>query len=272
MNISATEITLSLLPIIILNGALILSWIIFAFIYPRREKSTQVLERMHPSFLGLFLREWVYWILRPVLLASRAIGLTPNMITGFSLLLGFVSAVYYFFGSFAAAGWILAFSGALDLIDGSLARMTGKVTKEGAFFDSCADRFTESAIFTGIALYFATKRDITVFGSDTWLYLILLSILAMTGSQIVSYAKARGEAVGFTTNKGIMQRAERIAVLVFFSVFYPFFKLLLVNNGMDEHWPLIFAVAVLAVFTNYTAIARIIFLFRDIRRSGAGNA
>jgi len=271
MNISANEIILSLLPVIILNSIVIISWLVFAFIYPRREKTTQVLDRMHPSFLGLFIREWAYWILRPFLLAFKAMGLTPNMITGISLILGFASAVYYFYGHFATAGWILVFSGALDMIDGSLARMTGRATKEGAFFDSCSDRYSESAILTGIALYFAMRRDITVFGGDTWLYLILLSILAMTGSQIVSYAKARGEAVGFSTKMGVMQRAERIAVLGFFSIFHPFFRLFLVPNGIDEHWPMIFAVAVLAVFTNYTAVTRIVILFRDIRRSSPGN-
>ncbi len=272
MNTTTDDIVTSLLPFIVLTGAWILSLIIFAFVYPKRERTPNVLEREHPSFLGSFLREWSVWILRPPLLAFKAIGLTPNMITAISLALGFVSAYYYFLGRFATAGWILVASGALDMIDGSLARMTNRVSKEGAFFDSCSDRYSESAILTGIALYFAPLRTITVFGENTWLWLILLCILAMTGSQIVSYAKARGEAVGFSTNMGLMQRAERIAVLAIASAFYPFFRLLLVPRGIDEHWPILIALILLAVLTNYTAVTRIVIIFRAIRRSGAGNA
>lgn len=272
MNPTTKEIIISLLPVIILNGAAILSWIIFAFIYPGRERNPMVVERSHPSFLGSFLREWSVWIIRPFILGCKAMGLTPNMITAISLVLGFLSAYYFFIGHFATAGWILVASGALDMIDGGLARMTNQVSKEGAFFDSCSDRYSESAILTGIAFYFAMRRDITVFGDNTWLWLILLSILAMTGSQIVSYAKARGEAVGFSTNMGLMQRAERIAVLAIASAFYPFFRIILTANGMNEHWPLIIALILMAVLTNYTAVTRIVIIFRAIRRSHANNA
>lgn len=94
----------------------------------------------------------------------------------------------------------------------------------------------------------------------------------MTGSQIVSYAKARGEAVGFSTNMGLMQRAERIAVLAIASAFYPFFKIILTANGVNEHWPLIIALILMAVLTNYTAVTRIVIIFRAIRRSHAKNA
>lgn len=272
MNPTTTEIIISLLPVIVLNGAAILSWIIFAFIYPGRERNPMVVERSHPSFLGSFLREWSVWIIRPFILAVKAMGFTPNMITAVSLALGFLSAFYFYIGHFATAGWILVASGALDMIDGGLARLTNQVSKEGAFFDSCSDRYSESAILTGIAFYFALRRDLTIFGDNTWLWLILLSILAMTGSQIVSYAKARGEAVGFTTNMGLMQRAERIAVLAIPSAFFPFLKLILVPNGINEHYPLIIALIILAIFTNYTAVTRIVIIFRAIRRSHANNA
>lgn len=271
MTHDSREIIISLLPIIILNGTVMLSWIVFAFIYPHREKSNDVMRRMHPSFLGLFLREWSYWILRPFLLGFKAIGLTPNMITGISLILGFASGYNYFKGNFAAAGWLLIASGAFDMIDGSLARMTNRVTREGAFFDSCADRYSEGAVMAGLAMYFALNRSITVFGNDTWVYLLLASIVALIGSQLVSYVKARGESVGVTTHMGLMQRAERIAVLAFFSVFYPFFKILLVAGGYDEHVPLIFAIFVLAVLTNYTAITRMVILFRSIRATPPKN-
>jgi CDP-diacylglycerol--glycerol-3-phosphate 3-phosphatidyltransferase len=267
MNIEARDIIASLLPVIILNGTVIFSWFVFAFIYPHRERSAEVQRRMHPSFLGVFLREWSYWILNPFVLGLKALHLTPNMVTAISLMLGFASGYFYFKGSFATAGWLLIVSGAFDMLDGTLARMTGHVTREGAFFDSCADRFSEFAVFTGITMYFALNRTMSLFGEQSWVYLLLASIVAMSGSQLVSYVKARGESVGVTTNMGLMQRAERIAVLSFFSVFYPFTRILLTAHGFDEHLPLIFAIIVLAVLTNYTAISRMIILFRSIRES-----
>lgn len=265
MNDISRDIIMSLLPVIILNGIVILSWIVFAFIYPHREKTEEILKRMHPSFFGLFLREWSYWILYPFLLGLKALRLTPNMITGISMILGFVSGYHYFKGNFATAGWILAASGAFDMLDGRLARMTNRVTREGAFFDSCADRFSESAVFIGIAMYFALNRSIQIFAEHTWAYLLLITLIALSGAQIVSYVKARGESVGVTTNMGLMQRAERVGVLGFFSVFYPFFKIILASNGLEEHLPLIFAIVFIAFFSVQTAITRMVILFKKIR-------
>ncbi len=271
MSYSIRDIIISLLPVIILNGILLLSWIVFAFIYPHREKTEEILKRMHPSFFGLFIREWSYWILKPFLLALKALRLTPNMITGISLLFGFASGYNYFKGNFATAGWLLVASGAFDMLDGMLARMTHRVTREGAFFDSSCDRFDEAAVFIGIAMYFALNKSIVLFGEYSWAYLLLITLVAMNASQIVSYVKARGESVGVTTTMGLMQRAERIGVLAFFSVFYPFFKLLLASWGFEEHIPLIFAVSVIAVFATETAITRMVILFNMIRNSHKGD-
>ena len=271
MNDLTYEFLIALLPIIIINGLTILSWIVFAFIYRKRGATSKVLDRMHPSFLGLFIREWVYWILNPLLVLFRILRLTPNMLTGVSLVIGVIAGWFFFTGSFAAAGWTMLASGALDILDGTLARLTGLASKEGAFFDSCVDRYTESFVLIGIALYFVSKPDLAIFGDNSLLWIIALIMLAMMGSLIVSYAKARGESVGFTTNAGIMQRAERVVVLAIASCFYPFFKILLLRGGMDEHWPIIIALIILAVFTNYTAAARTIIIFRDIRRSHGGN-
>lgn len=265
MNYMTSDIFIALLPVIILNGAVIISWIVFAFIYPHREKSQEVLNRMHPSFIGIFLREWSYWILYPFLLGFKALRLTPNMLTAISMCTGFISGFYYFKGSFAAAGWLLAISGALDMLDGSLARLTNSVTREGAFFDSCADRFSEAAVFIGLAMYFAMNRTITIFGEQTWAYLLFITLIAGSGAQLVSYVKARGESVGVSTTMGIMQRAERIAVLGFFSVFYPFFKIILTSYGYDEHLPLIGAIFIIAIFSVQTSVNRMIILYNKIR-------
>ena len=271
MNDTTYEILIALLPIISINGLTILTWVVFAFLYRKRGVSSQVLGRMHSSFIGLFLREWVYWVLNPFLVTFRVLRLTPNMLTGVSLVLGLIAGYFFFTGSFAAAGWIMLAGGALDILDGALARLTGMASKEGAFFDSCVDRYSESFILIGISLYFVSKPDITIFGESSHVWIIALAMLAMMGSLIVSYAKARGEAVGFSTNAGLMQRAERVAVLGIATIFYPFFKILLLRGGMDEHWPIIIALVILAVFTNYTAAARTIIIFRDIRRSQGGN-
>ncbi len=268
---SGTDILFSLLPLIILNSMLLVPMIPFAFIYRRRGKSEEVLKRMHTTYLGVFVREYYYWLNEPFIALFRALGVTPNMITLFSLFLSFISAYFFFVGYFATAGWILIVSATLDILDGKLARLTGKESREGSFLDSCADRFSEGAIFFGIAMYFAAKTDILVAGVHANIYFVALTILSLVGSQIVSYSKARGEAVGFTTNAGFMQRAERVVLLAAASVLQPFFSLMLVRFSLDGHCVFGLMLLLMAASTNYSAVERTVAIFRDLKRSSSGN-
>lgn len=260
------DIVYSLLPLIIVNSMVILAIIVFAFLYPKRKKSEDVLRRMHPTFVGVFLRELWYWLNQPLLSLFKFLKLTPNMVTGISLILGFISAYCYMVGNFALAGWILILSATLDILDGWLARQTGQESPEGAFFDSCVDRYSEGVVFLGITLFYAIHGHVKMFGVNATPFIVAISFIALIGSQIVSYAKARGEAVGSTTNAGLMQRPERVVLLSVVSVLYPFLQILLSHYGIKAHYPMILTLLLMAVLTNISAAVRIVVLFKEIRR------
>ncbi|MCI0810960.1 MAG: CDP-alcohol phosphatidyltransferase family protein, partial [Chloroflexi bacterium] len=97
----------------------------------------------------------------------------------------------------------------LDLMDGALARLTGKVSPFGALLDSVFDRLSEAALFVGIAV-FALRDDIS---EDRQIFFITVLLLALIFSQAVSYLRARGEGLGVFTKSGLMTRPERVVLL-----------------------------------------------------------
>ena len=251
------EILWTLFPFIISVGSLLFLLLIFTFVYSRRPSNPDVVKRMHKSFLGVFLRDFWYWIIDPIVSFFIFLRISPNMITILSLIIAFFAALYYYYGAFALAGWFVVISGSLDMIDGRLARRSNSETREGAFLDSCIDRYSDGIIFIGIALYF--RNDI---------FMLLTSILVLLGSQLVSYVKARGETLDVITKRGIMQRPERIVFLSFISVFHPFFMIISRINGIKTDIPMIIGMSLMAILTNYTALVRFIEIFRKIRFQG----
>lgn len=171
------------------------------------------------------------------------IGFTPNMLTlvGFLAMCG-IGAVLAF-GNFALGGLLIIAAGIFDALDGSLARLTNRVSKFGAFFDSTTDRFAEGAIYFGI-LYAFMQREMT------WVtYLIYFTLL---GSLMVSYARARAEGIGVEMKEGMLTRFERIALLVIGLILTAFFG--------DA--PILIVLGFLAVFTNLTAVQRMWLVYR----------
>jgi CDP-diacylglycerol--glycerol-3-phosphate 3-phosphatidyltransferase len=157
-------------------------------------------------------------------------------------------------GALAAAGelsWagalMLVFS-ALDLLDGALARKTGTVTRFGAVFDSVLDRLSEAAVLAGLLYYFADRGDHT--------QEIILIYAAVVGSIMVSYARARAEAIGIELREGLFTRAERVILVAGALII-----------GVDA--VLLAALWILAVFSHFTALQRV---YTVRRRLTAGDA
>ncbi len=138
------------------------------------------------------------------------------------------------------AGLLLLIFGPLDAVDGLLARRSGKQSAFGAFLDSTLDRYAEIAIFGGL-IYFALsqRKDI----------LVLLAFFALTGSLMVSYARARAEALGFECKVGLLTRFERLAILTL---------------GLLVGWVEV-AVLIIAVFANLTALQRLLHVYRSAK-------
>jgi phosphatidylglycerophosphate synthase len=175
---------------------------------------------------------------RPVVLALDRVGATPLTISIVGLLISIVS------GWIVAQGWL--FLGALvfllgsgfDMLDGDLARLQGRVSRRGAFLDSCFDRLGESALFAGLAWYYLST------GKPNGDWAVLLILLTVVGSLTTSYVRARAEGVGETCFVGLLQRPERVVLL---------------GVGMLLGWIVLFVVlVVLAATTLITTIQRIV--------------
>lgn len=251
------EIFMALLPVIIFNCLLLGSLLIFGIIYRRRPRDKTVPEYSHKSFIGVFLRQFGYWFTNPLIWIFIKLRFTPNTLTISAVFLSCLSAYYYYEGSFAAGGWILIASGALDGLDGRLARATGQVTRSGAYLDSTLDRYSDGILLAGIALYF--RND---------LFMLIVTILTIIGAEVVSYSKSRGENHGVMVKVGLMQRPERFVILGLTSIFHPFIMVILSRYGITEPYPIIIMMILMCVLTNYTAAVRIITVFREIKAKG----
>jgi len=196
--------------------------------------------------LSNWIRQRAQAFLNVLARGLHKLGLTPNALTliGFAgmCLIGIVLAT----GQLALGGLLIIASGILDALDGTLARMTNRVTKFGAFLDSTTDRFAEGALYFGILFWYAQQNLSTI------IYLIYLTLL---GSLMVSYARARAEGIGVECKEGWFTRFERIALLVIGLLLTAFFG----------DTPLFVVLGILAVFTNITAVQRMWLVYQSTR-------
>lgn len=141
-----------------------------------------------------------------------ALGVTPNAVTLIGLIGAIASAALVALGHLAIGGISFLIFGALDLLDGNLARSTGKATPSGAFLDSVTDRLSESVMLLGVLVFFINRESHVGSFFNPNLGVILVSI-TIIGSVMVSYVRARSEGVGVDINNGIMTRPERVVTL-----------------------------------------------------------
>ena len=168
-------------------------------------------------------REGVERSLRPAGSRLKGVGISANQLTAIGLLLSAVCAVLVGNG-FLFVGWVfLALSAIPDLLDGAVAKASGTASPRGAFFDSVADRVSDTLVLGGVAWYLASTHSGHV---------AVLPLAVVGASNLVSYERARAESLGFTARGGLMERAERmIAVglgLLFSTIMIPLLWLMLV--------------------------------------------
>jgi CDP-diacylglycerol--glycerol-3-phosphate 3-phosphatidyltransferase len=162
---------------------------------------------------------------------------TPNQLTVIGLALTFVAAGLVAFGHLRWAGVVLIVAGSFDILDGALARSTHASYPYGAFLDSTLDRYSEGAIYVGLAAYFVGM------GGPLQRWLVLATLAALAGSFLVSYVRARAQSLGFTCETGLFARPERVVVTV----------VGLILGGVVLYT----VVFLLAILTNFTALQRI---------------
>ena len=142
--------------------------------------------------------------LEPVVRVLARLGVRPNQITVAGTLICLTGAGFVLADRLVLGGAVWLVGSALDLIDGALARHQDKVTAAGAFLDSTFDRITEGALFAAIAYHFAQAGDALA---------AALTVVALLGALLVSYTRARAEALGASCKVGIVTRAERVLLL-----------------------------------------------------------
>jgi CDP-diacylglycerol--glycerol-3-phosphate 3-phosphatidyltransferase len=186
------------------------------------------------------VRQWSRGIINPVAGLVNRTGISPNGITviGFLLMVGVGLVLSQ--GYLRLAGVLLIVAALFDALDGALARLQDRVTPFGAFFDSTMDRYAEAAVFLGVLVYFLRQ------GASTE---VILTYIAIIGSLMVSYTRARGEGLGVSIRGGLLSRLERMVILVLF---------LLLNQLAIALW-------ILAPLTNLTALQRIWLTWRAMR-------
>jgi CDP-diacylglycerol--glycerol-3-phosphate 3-phosphatidyltransferase len=185
------------------------------------------------------VKEQARSVARSVAIGLGRTGITPNALTVIGLALNVGVAVALAGGYLAFGGALLLVAGLFDMLDGALAKATNQMTKFGAFLDSTLDRYSELVVFFGLLIHLqATGAPVAT----------ALVFAAAAGSVLVSYARARAEALGFDCEVGLLPRPERILVLAA--------GLLLGDPALT--W----ALWLLAVLTNVTLVQRIVHVWR----------
>ncbi len=196
-------------------------------------------------------RHLVVQLIRPMV----RLGVTPNMLTGIGLLLSLLAAVVIAQGFLFTGGLLVLLAGLFDMFDGAMARVQHTATTFGAFFDSTLDRYSEGIILFGLLWYTlqrpANFRDVLWPTSHEQTWMISFIYIAIVGSLMVSYTKARAEGLGIECKVGLLARPERVVLLAIGLL-----------SGCS-----IWILAVLAVFSNVTAVERIVAVWRAVPKT-----
>ncbi|UCC47792.1 MAG: CDP-alcohol phosphatidyltransferase family protein [Gemmatimonadota bacterium] len=184
----------------------------------------------------------------------------PNVLSTIGFLVTMSSAFAFHSHHARTAGALILLGGVFDVFDGRVARATGLASKFGAFYDSTLDRISEIAVYLGILSLYNDYR--LVLGDVGMIYAVML---AMAGSLMISYTRARAEALGIDCKVGLMQRGERVVAIGLASLLF---------GESASGLALRVVIIVLAVLTNLTAIQRIIWVYqytREPKTSSAGS-
>jgi len=179
--------------------------------------------------------------------------INPNSITTVGTLCSITAGAIYATGHIMTAGWVLGLTALFDVLDGTVARRTGRSTVFGAFYDSSLDRVADGAVLGGLTIFFARNDVHHSVPSWTGTPMVAVLLLGIIGTFLTSYTRARAESLGIDAKVGMLQRPERVTLL---SAPQAFFGLAL------DGWILIAICVLLSLTAWITAIQRIIFVHR----------
>ena len=199
------------------------------------------------------LQKMIYVIINPLIRLMIRMGITPNSITTAGLIGNIVAAWLFIEATqclsvspdtaYALTGWggaVILFAGLFDMMDGRLARMSGKSSTFGALWDSALDRYSELITLGAISILFLRHDD--------WFWMGVVTFAAMIGSVMVSYVRARAEGLGIACKVGLMQRPERVVVTAVAAI---------ATGISGSLWWLAGGMMLIAVLANITAFWRL---------------
>ncbi|HVS94721.1 MAG TPA: CDP-alcohol phosphatidyltransferase family protein [Mucilaginibacter sp.] len=216
------------------------------------------------------LQSGIYKVIDPVVKLLIKFGLTPNAVTSIGFILNVGVAVIFVIGAeegnrgdLTYVGWaggLILFAGLFDMLDGQVARLGNMKSTFGALYDSVLDRYSELIMFLGICYYLVAHH---------YFLSSIFAFIAMIGSMMVSYVRARAEGLGVECKGGLMQRPERIVTLGLFAILCGVSSLYLGGDyklyipGIKFHVfetmsIFTFPIVALAVLTNVTAFRRLV--------------
>lgn len=188
----------------------------------------------------------------------------PNVISTLGFLITCSSGIFFARRNVSTAGLLVLIGGLFDLFDGTVARRTGLASSFGAFYDSTLDRLSEIVVYIGLLSLYNHYRDVgdagLILGDAGMIYWLAL---AMAGSLMISYSRARAEALGIDCSVGLMQRPERVILLGFAALIFGE-TTMLGQRGLV----LKLVIILLAILTNLTAVQRIWWVYRETRPDG----
>jgi CDP-diacylglycerol--glycerol-3-phosphate 3-phosphatidyltransferase len=183
-------------------------------------------------------------LVRPLVRLLDRLGMGPLGVTLSGLALTLLGSWVVARGDMVVGTMVFLVGSGFDMLDGDLARLQGRVSRRGAFLDSCLDRFGEAAMLTGLAVWWMRQQE------GPWQLAVVLILLTMFGSLATSYVRARAEGAGETCTVGLLQRTERV--------------ILLALGALVGGRTLLVVLAVLAVLTVATTVQRIVHVAKKL--------
>ena len=211
------------------------------------------------------IQQFIYVVINPLIKGMIRIGITPNIITTIGLLGNIAATALFLYAAqcmeggleqqtFTLIGWggaVILFAGLFDMMDGRLARMGNMSSSFGALWDSALDRYSELVTLFGICI---------VLIKAGWFWMGVVTFLAMVGSVMVSYVRARAEGLGIECKVGLMQRPERVVVTAVVAI---------ITGVTGNLWWLSGGMVLIAVLANLTAFWRIEHCRKQLNRRDA---
>jgi CDP-diacylglycerol--glycerol-3-phosphate 3-phosphatidyltransferase len=181
------------------------------------------------------------YLLAAIVRAFAAAHINPNVLTVIGFAINLVAAYLFAYGYFRWAGAAVFLAGLFDMLDGRVARLTNRVTPFGGFFDSVLDRYSDLCLMIGLLVFY---------GRINRFWYVALVAVAMIGSVMVSYARARAENLIPTCKVGFLERPERMVLIIIGAVF-------------DRMAPVLWVIAVLSTLT---VIHRVVYTWQESRK------